>query len=438
MFKINSDISLFSFFNILSCLTYHSIFKAFLSIEKKRKKLMFTAYSVYFLISFVTYYTIQTPIINLIIGITTLFGISLLYGSSLLPKLICSLSIVLFTAIFESIVLVSYSMIIGSTANEILSSEDKIVMLYAISRFIPFSVINIYTNLRGKTNNRIDLKLSFVKSLEIISIPIISMVLFQITFMISDLNDDSNMLFMLAIFSIITINILFLSLYNKIVTRTESEYENILLSNEIKYYTQLYETINYERKDILKIKHNINNDLLSIKTTLLDNNIDVAILEIDRLIKFDNTVNVFSNILIIDAILNYKIAKAKTLGIKFNINVDINKNINIDNTIIANILGNALDNAIEACELNEKTNKYIDLILTQEKENLYIYVSNPYVNKIVLIDDILTTSKPDNTSNGIGVKTIYKLVEENNGFIDINFDCNIFKLEIILFSCFSK
>jgi sensor histidine kinase regulating citrate/malate metabolism len=101
--------------------------------------------------------------------------------------------------------------------------------------------------------------------------------------------------------------------------------------------------------------------------------------KIDTVIKTGN--------LMIDAILNSKIAIASTKGINVNVKATVPQAMKIPDLDLCVILGNLLDNAIEGCESLENTDeRFVRIYIREIKGQLYIYVSNSFGRKVKRID----------------------------------------------------
>ncbi len=187
-------------------------------------------------------------------------------------------------------------------------------------------------------------------------------------------------------------------MYEKVTTLANEKIQNELLNNQVEYYLSLYESLNLEREETLKIKHNIKNIAISIKTFLKADEKEKAIGELDNILESEVGINkVISEIPIIDAIINYKTLFAKKYDIIINSKIMLDKNTYVNTSDIANILGNALDNASEACRKNlDKNNKIINLQIHQKQDNVYIGISNPYEESINFKNGFPLSSKRKN------------------------------------------
>lgn len=95
------------------------------------------------------------------------------------------------------------------------------------------------------------------------------------------------------------------------------------------------------------------------------------------------------------------------------------------------ILGNLMDNAIEGTLNAEK--KIIMLSMELDRKVLYINIKNSYDQVVRIKDNKLMTRKSDKISHGIGLENIRIIVNKYNGQLDINYDENVFEVDILLY-----
>lgn len=146
--------------------------------------------------------------------------------------------------------------------------------------------------------------------------------------------------------------------------------------------------------------------------------------KIDRVIKTGN--------LMIDAILNSKIAIANTKGINVNAKAAVSQTMKIPDLDLCVIIGNLLDNAIEGCKnLENPIDRFIRIYIREMKGQLYIYVSNSFGGVIKKRDNKYYTTK-DGQDHGFGLRRIDSIVEKNNGYINRQNEEGVFATEIMM------
>lgn len=426
------DILIYCFFGFLSLYTCHLFFSITLGYEKNKKPPIFIIYFIYFLTMGIVNFFFSTPIKNFVTFLLGLLIISNFYNSNLFSKVVYSITLTIFLSFTEIILGSVFTMITGNKMDTILNDKNMLLFIHTLTNFIPFIFLKIYTITNKKKNYEINSTVPKDVLIQLFIIPIISIIVQFIV--IVTIKNDLYFLSVIITISTIFINVAFFNLVEKINQMAEQKIDSNALNNQIEYYNALYENVNNERNETLELKHNVKNSFISIKTLLLENEIDKALIELDNELDYKFYINeVFSNMPIIDAILNYKNKIAKDNNIKLNTKVLITKDVKLNDCDLVNILGNGLDNAIEACVKNkDEDKKYINCYIQQKYNSIYINISNPYEDDIIMKDNLPLSSKRDN-KHGIGLKTIEKIANENDYIMNINTQNNIFELEIIIF-----
>ena len=125
----------------------------------------------------------------------------------------------------------------------------------------------------------------------------------------------------------------------------------------------------------------------------------------------------------IDALLNYKNRIAESKNIKIKLEQRIPTTLPYKASDLCIILGNLLDNAIEASEncannaknrLKISTKNYYEGEINKDKEGNFL------------------SKKKDKENHGIGLKSVKKIVSLYNGYIEIQAENSLFKVNILL------
>ena len=99
------------------------------------------------------------------------------------------------------------------------------------------------------------------------------------------------------------------------------------------------------------------------------------------------------------------------------------------------ILGNLLENAVEAAEKVEE-NRYINVKMKFDKNNLLLFVDNSYKGKLLKTrDNRLKSTKSDAENHGVGLASVYRAVAKYHGSVVIeDSEPGKFKIRIVLYS----
>jgi two-component system sensor histidine kinase AgrC len=202
------------------------------------------------------------------------------------------------------------------------------------------------------------------------------------------------------------------------------------------YKQQLYYMENLEEL-IYKLKserHDFNNHLGVIYGLLENGETDKATAYGAQLIQaaeeYRNIVNI--PYAMIRAMLNYKLSVAREEGIQLRLNITVPEGLPLNEFDLTVILGNLLDNAVEACKTVDGDKRYIRLGLTYKPDYLVLQMENPIKHDPVLKGGAFLTTKPNFDDHGFGLPNIVYLVSRHNGFMKIEPDDGVFRVNIAL------
>lgn len=327
------------------------------------------------------FYLLEITVIKSVVAFV-LYAVSMkyAYNISISKSLILEIFYIILLAICDILVILIcvsffssdffYNVIAGGLLSNLFVSLVLIFITYIFRNWISkISNIDVNNNL---------LFLSFL---------IIVCVIYIFYYAYSNINMEINDLlglFCIVILLIVLINLFLQAYKNERLTR---EYDNLL------EFIKKYE-VEIDKQRILR--HETKNQLLTIKSKLVDNDKQGNVIKyIDELLKDDKKIK------------HSEYAKFKSLpsnGIKGlfyfkvslaqdkNISVSVNVSKSIENSFLGNldsytfnqigkVLGVFLDNAIEGAELSDKKNIGIEIFMSDDGSIVFI-ISNTYDNKI--------------------------------------------------------
>lgn len=410
--------------NLFRIYLIHRFIKIFVGdfyYDNRRKKLLvILVYGSYFLINTTFYLMFHIAWINIL---SNLFGISLM--------------LLLYTKSIKKIIFVS------STIYLINMGCDTITILFASyngrQQENPFySVITVFfificeliseRIVSYRKNNDV------VHSLPIITVPLISMMLIFFEIYIKTKPD-----FELVIISIglLAINFLVLYLYNMLSKTFAQKYDNQILREKLKIYSNQIDIILQSNDEVKTLRHDMKHHLNELKLLAMKGN-SVAIENyIDEMYDYIHNPNeiVSSGNLEIDSVLNYMLQKGRKDLLIVNTKIQIPESINHSFDIIV-ILGNLLENAIEASRQTDE--KLLNVSIQLKQGVLKIEIENSF--KLLSLKEkrekgrtSLLTTKKEKREHGIGLKSVQKIIEKYNGIIHIHKQNNRFHVELLLY-----
>lgn len=118
---------------------------------------------------------------------------------------------------------------------------------------------------------------------------------------------------------------------------------------------------------------------------------------------------------ILDTLLEQKKAKAESKGIAFRIRADRIGELPFSDMEICTLFSNLLDNAIEACEKIQDDRRWIQLNIMRKSGMLYITISNSIKGRPLEKEGKLITNKQNHQLHGYGIKSVQKIVRKYKG-----------------------
>ena len=118
---------------------------------------------------------------------------------------------------------------------------------------------------------------------------------------------------------------------------------------------------------------------------------------------------------ILDTLLEQKKAKAESKGIAFRIRADRIGELPFSDMEICTLFSNLLDNAIEACEKIQDDRRWVAIQITRKSGMLYLTISNSIKDRPAEQEGKLITNKQNHQLHGYGIKSVQKIVRKYEG-----------------------
>lgn len=413
---------------ILGVYVRYKLMHVFIGEKSRNRAIEIASYcSSYFFITLI-YLTFKIPIISLIVNIGTLAILTLNYKSSIKKRILAVLYIVAI-GVFSEIVI--YTLMTYADFKIDIFSENKVssILTYVFTyttQYLISIIIGRYKNIKKSKY------VSISSYIYIIIIPIISFVM--VLSIIKKQGIKFEQVLMLALF-VLVINFIMLYLYDSLSAYYIEKTEKVLLETQNRYYNNEYELMKTSLDNIRALKHDLTNHLSTVQLYIDKNERNEATQHISSMLDIcSKQKDLYSDSgnLIIDSIINFKLKQVKEKEIKSVVDIQIPYDIKLESFDMTIILGNLIDNAIEAvCKL-EKGKRYINIGISYERGQLFIEIANPYINKIVVKNDNIVTTKMDTNNHGIGLSSVKEVVEKYDGFIDFNYNGEVFSSNVVI------
>ena len=262
----------------------------------------------------------------------------------------------------------------------------------------------------------------------IFSIPLISVLLLSAAVVseIHVVNNPNYIFICLAAFTVymnLCILYLYVTLRNYYKRLEKSTTQKKVLKAELKLLQQLKDS----QSKLYSMKHDLKNQYVVLLGMLSQRDMTGAKAYLqDSIKKIEDSDHFFTNNFVLNYFLNEKVSVAKNNGVTLNVQSFLPKELYLDTDILAVVLGNLIDNSLEAVlRLSQSTEKEISLIIKQFNHNLLIEISNSFD------EDELHTRK-HRQIEGIGIKNVKRIIEENGGIYNQWFEDNRYVVSILL------
>ncbi|WP_317368495.1 GHKL domain-containing protein [uncultured Tyzzerella sp.] len=410
---------IYAILNIIGFIFIYKYIKIFINKPAKNKKIeILSCISGYF-ISTLTYIFIDVPLVNLFTNVIGIFLIINNYDINLGLKYSCT---VLVSCIISLSKIITYQLYGMPILNMLLENkQEKIIfqLTNQVMLFLIYILIKFFTSVQKK----------IAINLYVILVFTLCMVFNIMVF------TEGNNKIPFSVTIVLYIVIISIYIYVTTIEYNNEKFKISIIKKQNKYYKQQLDTINRLNKVSKSVKHDYKNHISIIKSLLDDEKflelkeyVDDILGKINHIEKINFTQNI-----IIDSILNFKIDEIKENNIKYDFNIKIPNDFNINSVDITIILSNLLDNAIEACSIDLKNiDKYILLDLIFKDNLLIIKCKNSFDGVINKKDKYIISRKNNKLESGIGIYNIQNVVKKYNGLMDIEYNEKDFNVDISL------
>lgn len=395
----------------------------FLGDDGNPKLYTLGAYILRLVICTVQYTLFPYPLLNTAVGLLTLIIISICYGGTHIKKLV--VSVIILMSLFTAEAVLAGIVAIANVDIESQGNTGGAFVCVGISIVLAL----IYETIRAFKN--IDKEFNLTVEFGAV-ILLLCVIIFILETTIFKQQHIDNSVKILSVVCMLIVLFIIIFLYDTISKNYKEKMRSKIFELEKNYYYRQAEMLQVKNKELSEFRHDINNHLYSLAGMAGDNNpeikqyIERITNRLQKTVMFSDTGNIA-----IDSILNYKLSVAKDNNVKIFTNISVPVHIVSDTEIIVTILSNLLDNAIEAGKKID--NPYIKIKIIYLKGLLSIEVINNYNGMVNTKKGKVVTSKQNKEFHGIGLQNVEIAINENNGYLNINYDEKEFKVEAYLY-----
>lgn len=411
------------FANIFYIFSGYLFFNAFFE-KRNRKKGLVLCYVLYYIVVAAEWLWICIPLLTLSINIFFEALQTSFYESSMKRRFVGVAFVNAVLVLNESVCVTITDFVVPSIVEKISYSSEVGMLCYPI---IPLIFTLLYRQ-RKKSKGNINFPISYC--IIVVCVPLFCTYIVILLHSFRDIQMWQLMSATVILFAMFSSVLL---LYEKQMKFYSEENKRQVLEVQNSYYRKQMEYMISTENATRSLRHDIKNHLMSI-TSLAKKNDNPAVIEyIDKLYHYFQPLvgSASSGNVVVDSILNGKLALATEKGIKVNMNVSIPVELSIHDVDITILLGNLLDNAIENFD-NEAGNA-VELDMKYDKGRLFIRLTNPYSGMVKKGEGDFRTRKDDKKNHGFGLQNVHHVVDKYGGEMKIEKEDNIFLVEILLY-----
>lgn len=374
--------------------------------------------------------------ISLIIAFIIYFSIAhLIYNGKIHIKAIASIFIVVFSITTELLTAILFSLVFGQHLQYV---RDNLLYLF-LGSIISKLMLMMIMELVIRFGNRKKSQVSLGPWALIISIPVISIYLCVTSVYKPIIENKFNVDSILTCMAILYINLIAFYLFDYIVWQVDENNRYRFRTKQMLMQQEQYKNILVGYDQIRMVRHDMINHLISLDGYLSEGEYDLALKYIGKLSdELDlSKKGVISNNIVVDALVNNRMFKAKRYGIYYDYEIIIPNNLKIDDMDLCVILGNALNNAIEACDRISDYHVKKEIYLNMKYKNAYLLVEmkNSYnITTVKRMDQKFISSKgfPSRNSIGNGISNMEMTIEKYGGIFEVDLMEKFFNLKIMI------
>ncbi len=419
--------SLFIFFWLLANLfrTYdiHLFFETFFGTAKKgKRKLPF--YVFFYLLVSAEYFFFDIPIVTLILNILCAARLTFFYNADIKKRLLGLVYLFGLLCTCEAVSVFLCGFISFSWLGR--GGFSSIPGVISIPIF-PFIFILLYRT-HKKSKNEVRIPLTYC--IMAVSVPALCTYIILLSFAIEGIRAWQSVSIVAVMFAVM-ISVFWL--YEKQTEVFTEDNRRKVLEVQNTYYQKQLEYLLLTEHSTRSLRHDMKNHLLALSALAEENNALEVTEYIDHLNRLLSPVkgNLSSGNVVIDSILNGKLALAADKGIDMKVDLAVPEKLSIDDIDITILLGNLLDNAVE--NFDETAGEPVRFSLHYDKGRLLIHCENPYAGTRKRSGASYDTMKEDKGNHGIGLQNVNNVINKYNGELKIREENNIFYADCLLY-----
>ena len=245
--------------------------------------------------------------------------------------------------------------------------------------------------------------------------------------------EDINIYIIVSTVGLVFINVLVFTLFSKLQNQLEIKRNADLLNTQMRLEKESFKRIEESYNRTRELRHDLKNHIFSLKGIAENGSKEELLGYLEKMTDAveEATYVSMSRNSAVDAVLNEKLLYAQKNSVATQFDVAPLSDMKLSAMDVCTVLSNALDNAIEACaQIPEKSERYIDVKITDLENELIISVRNPALSAPKKRAGRYISAKKDKENHGLGLQSIKRTVEKLKGDMLIKYEEGIFNLVV--------
>lgn len=327
-----------------------------------------------------------------------------------------------------------FMLIFQPDAESYKKSSDTAFQMIAI-KFLTYLIIILITQFTGRVKAKISRKILLIY----LCLPVASITVMIINFYAGTyhvLLEGMKILVLLGYCFLFVGNIVVFYAFHLYSEKLEETLEQQLVLTKQEADLMLYNKVMQMNEMQKELVHNTKHHLFLIRKYAEQNDVE-SILQMTTQLSEEIRENekiIFTNISVLNAILNEKYAEARKYGIDAEFYVEPGVMVErISPVDFISMLGNLLDNAIYAAK-SCIDKKFIKVYMYMQDVDGFcvVKVVNGYSGMLQYEDENLKSTKGENGIHGVGIQSVKRLAEKCEGTLVCNAKENVFEAVLIL------
>lgn len=412
--------------NFFTIFVVHRFMRIFFEGRRCSRILNLLSYLLYFVVTSLSYFLFDIPLITLVINLITMFIISLTYEASVQKRIIYVIYMYLFMAVAEIITAAMTGYVYFSIFKQ--GNYRDSFGVIAI-RIVIYGETLLLENIKLTKSGR---NIGWIFGLASIMIPVSTLILEVI------IANQTNLTKVEAVGSVsllFAVNIIAFYLYDSLAENYIKKSKLALLQKENELYSRQCEIMQSSTEDLQAFRHDMSNQLIILNHLLEEGKDEEAKRQLNQLSHFIKGKVIYSTSgnTIIDGLVNYKLQSAASENIKVKTEIVVPEQLNIDIADLITVVGNLLDNALEALKKVDRERRILTIKIVFSQERLIGRITNTYCGEIYKKDDKILTSKKEKQKHGYGLSNVEKIIKKYNGYIEIDHADGEFRVNFIIY-----